>query len=511
MAWPSGAQQNTDSSSLPQSPGPYLIGERLTYNVSFSNFGTAAHLEMFVAGRCQYFGRDAIELRGRVLTPGVVYAALVSINSDFVSYVDAASGLPFHVKQIDHVSSSGQETVAEYNQGADTSTNQNQAAGNDPPGIYDLLSAIYRARALPLAEGNAYYFNIRNGGQDYRVELRIHGRQAVRTSVGTFNALVGLVRFANNSPANDYRIQIYFSDDEHHVPVVITARAQAGEIRAELAGEQIVHNPTPRPSPVRSPLATTTPEPVRPRPTPLATNRNSAPPPDTTNEDPLRNLPFKIGEQLNYRAYLPGMSEPVGNITFQVRGHQRYFDHDGLMFTAFAQTSAAVQRLFIASDQIASYVDSRTLLPFRCEMRLVEGRRQTNDILTLNQDYGNATNQAGRRIDIPIGTHDYVSIFYAMRSMDLTPPRRNAFSILINGKPHTLAIQALKRETIKMGSESVAAIQLQLTVPDDSQPDRYVLRGWISDDARRLPLRLTANTQLGELRVDLVTVPLAIN
>src|SRR5215471_7654269 len=104
MAWPSGAQQNTDSSSLPQSTGSYLIGERLTYNVSFSNFGTAAHLEMFVAGHGQFFGRDAIELRGRLLTTGVVYAALVSINSDYVSYVDPATGLPFHVKQIDHLS-----------------------------------------------------------------------------------------------------------------------------------------------------------------------------------------------------------------------------------------------------------------------------------------------------------------------------------------------------------------------------------------------------------------------
>jgi hypothetical protein len=43
---------------------------------------------------------------------------------------------------------------------------------------------------------------------------------------------------------------------------------------------------------------------------------------------------------------------------------------------------------------------------------------------------------------------------------------------------------------------------------DDPQPDKFQLRAWVSDDRRRLPLRLTAVTELGPVRADLAIIPL---
>ena len=57
-----------------------------------------------------------------------------------------------------------------------------------------------------------------------------------------------------------------------------------------------------------------------------------------------------------------------------------------------------------------------------------------------------------------------------------------------------------------MGSQSIPAIQLSLTT-DDSPSDKFQLRAWISDDKRRLPLRLTATTEIGPLRADLAIIP----
>ena len=138
--------------------------------------------------------------------------------------------------------------------------------------------------------------------------------------------------------------------------------------------------------------------------------------------------------------------------------------------------------------------------------KIKEGRSKFTEIYTINQDYGAITNAKGRRIDIPVGTHDYLSIFYAARSMMLTPAKRNAVSILVNRRPRTLFIKALGREKIQIGSEKIPAIQVSLTT-DDPQSDKYVLRAWISDDDRRLPLRLTATTEAGPLRADLVILP----
>ena len=79
---------------------PYRVGERLTYNVSFAHFTSAAHVELLVARRGTFFGREGFELRAHVETLGEVGAALYALNNEYISYVDPASGLPFRTEQM---------------------------------------------------------------------------------------------------------------------------------------------------------------------------------------------------------------------------------------------------------------------------------------------------------------------------------------------------------------------------------------------------------------------------
>jgi hypothetical protein len=197
---------------------------------------------------------------------------------------------------------------------------------------------------------------------------------------------------------------------------------------------------------------------------------------------------------------------PLGIATFQVKARSRYFDRDGLLLTVSAQTTDAAARLFVANDKIESYVDPKSLLPYRTVMNLVEGKRRLNQTLTVNQDYGTVMTDKGQKIEIPVGTHDYVSLFYVGRTFNLAPPKRNAISVLVENKPKTLFISSLRRETIELGQQKLPAIALSLTT-DDAQPDKFQFRVWISNDRRRLPLRLTCQTELGPLRADLAIVP----
>ena len=498
-ALPALAQRKNEVNALPFSDAPYAVGERLTYNVSFSNFVSAGHIELFVAAHGTAYGRDAIELRAHVETTGVVYAALYSLNNDYTSYVDPASGQPFRATQVVREAARSSSTSSDFNQPAGTAAIPDKLQSG-VPGTYDFLSALYRLRALPLAEGSTYYLTARGESQEYQAELKVKGHQGIKTNVGTFNAIVTQVRVTNNSFANDLRLQIYFTDDERHVPVLITARLSAGEIRAELAGSQLL--PAPK-------VARDTPKRVDERPPAQPTpTRNASLGPATTAPVSLSSaLPFRVAEQLNYQAFLPTVREPVGLISFQVKQLSRYFDKDGLQLTVTAETTNAAQRVFYAKDILVSYVDPETLLPYRNESQLAEGKRRSKEALTINQDHGTATSEKGRRIEMPVGTHDYLSLFYAVRSMNLTRTKPNAVSLLVNGRAKTLIITALKREIIQLGSQKIPAIQVSLTT-DDPQPDKFLLRAWISDDDRRLPVRLTAMTELGLLRADLVILPL---
>jgi hypothetical protein len=511
IAVSSSAQRN-DPGVLAFSPAPYRVGERLTYNVSFSNFVSAAHLEFLVAAHGNFFGRDAIQLKGHIETTGMVNAALFAVNNDYITYVDSASGVPFRGQQILRAASQTSDTSADFNQPAGVAALPATRTG-EFQGTYDLLSAIYRIRALPLGQSSNYFISVRDGNEAYDTEVSVTGKVAIKTNVGSFNTIICRLRIKDNSQFNGYDVKAYFSDDQRHVPVLIIVHHPAGEIRAELAGSEFVATPPVPPGPGPTPTTVIAPvtqptvvitAPPAGNITPGSGNHNSP----SDNDASLAELPFKVGEQLNYRVFLPNIASPAATANFQVRAHSKYFDHDGLLFTVNAQTSNALQNLFFASDIVTSYVDPKTLLPFHTEFSLSEGQRRFSSKLAINQDYGAATSEKGDRIEIPVGTHDYLSFFYALRTFNLTPPRRSAISILVDNKPKTLFISALQKENVQLGSQTIPAIQISLTT-DDAESDKYQLRAWISDDSRRLPLRLTAVTQLGPIRADLAIIPVS--
>lgn len=468
------------------SQAPYQIGENLTYNVSYSNFPSVAHVQVAVVSRGQYGGRDAFQLEAHVETTEIISVALLALNNDYSTFVDADNGLPIHSQVITHQGTKESQSSRDY------AVNSEGASQSSIAGVFDFLSAFYRLRALPLTPGSSYSISVKGETDSYTIEVRPEDHESVKTSAGSFNTIMAQARISSAFVRN---VKIYFSDDQRHIPVLITAKVGTGELRTELAGLEII---PPKVLPTVAPLAT-------PVPAPSA----SVPNPEVSSVAPAAGSdewPFKVGEQLNYQLYLGQNPTVVGTANFQVRGRSRYFDHEGLWLSVRAQTAGPVQKVFVANDQIDSYVDPKSLLPYRSEYKLIEGRRRLSQVLTLNQDYGTATSDKRQRIEIPIGTHDYLSFFYAMRTFNLTPPRKSAISLLVENKPKTLQVSGIKRELIQLHEQRIPAISLSLST-DDPQPDKYQLRVWVSDDKRRLPLRITCVTELGPLQADLAILP----
>lgn len=500
-----------DVASSPFSAAPYVVGEKLSYNVSFSNFPTAAHVELLVAGRGQFSGREGIELRAHVETIGVVSAALYSINNDYVTFVDPATGLPYRSRQTIREGGRSEDVSNDLNAGSLGNPAMPSTETNAAPGAFDFVSALYRLRALPLAPGAVYNISVQHGDRLYNAELRVTGRELVKTNVGSSNTLVTQVRVRGNDAADDMRVRVYFTDDERHVPVLVTLRLRAGEVRAELASTEIVPPAEATPGGVTPPLAQPTPRttntPLMPGVTPPPTRpggSTAAATPD--GAAPLPELPFKVGEELNFNFFLGKNEQPVGTASFRVRARARYFNRDGLLLTGAMRTIGAAQNLFQVNDQINSYVDATTLVPFRTELSLVEGRRQNRWVVSLDQNGGAALFDDGTRVDMPVNTHDLISVLYALRSFDLTPSKRTAVSLLVNKRPRPLYVVALSRANIQLGGQQIPAVELALTT-GEAQADQLSLRLWVSADRRRLPLRLTALTPLGPVRADLAIIP----
>jgi len=492
VVFPLFAQEKDGQTASTFSSSPYRVGEKLTYNVSFSNFPSAAHVEVEVMSRGMHFGRDAVQLRSHVETNGVVNVALFAINNDYVTYVDPATGLPFRAEESARDAIKASDSVQDFNQPAGNEAIPPKRKGF--PGTYDFLSAFYRARALPLSDGAIYDLTVHGVAIDYQAELKVIGRTTIRTNIGSFATIVTQIK-ADNSPLRNFKV--YFSDDERHVPVLLSARVKAGQITAELAGSELIKPPadasgfpTATPPIVAAPVPTPTP---RPTPTPGPATLSG-------------NFPFKIGEQLNYQVFLANNNTPFGLVSFHLRGRSRYFERDGVFLSVTAQTTGAAAQVFVARDQIDSYVDPKELMPYRTVINRAEGQRRLNQTVTFDQDTGVATVDRGMRIEIPVGTHDYVSFFYVLRTINLAATKRSPISMLVENKPKTMFADALPKESIQLGNRKIEAIPLKITT-DDQQPDKYQLRMWISADGQRLPLRFTCLTRLGPLRADLAILP----
>src|SRR6185369_5097698 len=145
-----------------------------------------------------------------------------------------------------------------------------------------------------------------------------------------------------------------------------------------------------------------------PRPTPTPLTRAPAP----------LDLPFKVGEQLNYRIFLGKGETSLGSLNFEIKSRGRFFNRDGLQIAVIGQTIGPAS--IAIKDQITSYVDPATLLPFRTELNLSEGSYHHLRIYNVDQDRGAANVDGSRdRVEIPVGTHDLISAFYSLRTFDL--------------------------------------------------------------------------------------------
>src|SRR5436190_13917535 len=477
-----GSAQKSSNTDSPFNINAYRVGEHLTYNVNYSRFVSAAHIELFVAGRDNFFGHEGIQLKAHVETKGVVNVALLSINNDYTTYVFPDSGLPYRAQHVTRQSGRTTEASVDYTQPAGTASPA-RLNTSENAGTLDLLSAVYRLRAMPLAPGASYYTTVRNEGEEYRAQVKVDGRELVKTSVGSFDAIATHV---NMKSGPDYDIQAYFTDDEWHVPVLVTARYRGGDIQIELVASTIV-----------SPQRTAPPRTVVVPTTPKAT-------PTITPTAPL-DLPFKVGEQLNYRVYLGKATTPIGSLNFEIKTRGRFFNRDGLQIIASAETNGSAP--IAIKDQITSYVDPGTLLPFRTDIIFSEAKWSHTRSYNIDQDRGVATSETPReRVEIPVGTHDLISAFYSLRTFDLTPNKSDSISVMAIHRPRVLTVKTLQRETLDLNGQKIAAIQLQLTT-DDPQRDRLQIRIWVGDDARHLPLRIMAVTDLGAVRADLIVVP----
>ncbi len=490
---PSAPKPSTNATATVAVNGsPFVVGERLSFNVSWSNFPTAARLDMEIIERGQFFGQDSFQIRTKVETLGQVRSLFGEIDNQYTSYINANNAVPYRVvSSIRQGQKQAEETVI-FDQSKQQAIFPDESVVPISAATFDLPSFVYGLRLRTLPEGDRQRFTALYGKEVIELEAIVKGRERVTTQAGIYNTVC--VKFYPQKKHTDSRAQVWFTDDAQKLPILITAKLRFGEVRAELTSATISVRPSTTVAKLNNPID----ESGRFPPSTGGTNGTNGA--HWTGDRPL---PFAVGERLNYDIAW-GNFTSVGRASFEVRqqgmlGNKRVYE-----FYGEATSTGAARTLINVNDQLSSYAAVDQLLPVRTDTRLREGKRVKQVSANYDWEKNKATLSSGTDVTIRPGTLDLVSLFYAVRASDLKIGSTfNYFFLDANHRLHTLTIKVARQEAIggPMGNRDA----LQLDILTAAPKQALLAQAWISTDSRKLPLYIVTRTRFGELRFQMTS------
>lgn len=457
-------------------PSGIHIGERLTYNISFQRYDNVGYAEICAVSRGRLGDADAIELRMKIKTSGLLSAAFFQIDQSRTTYASVESGTPVMVRRQDNSGVTVRETVSNYL--------------TSPASGLDFLTLLYKARQ----QSGAGSFILSEGERSYSVTFQPQGGERVRTDAGDFDTLISGVQSDYLTESGIQNLRVNLSSDDAHVPVLVRFKTSKGDLRISLSSIQLTEaEPDPAPTPVQTPTPKATP---RPAPTPA---------PYVDNEPLPAELGFALGENLTYKISAGGRS--LAEVSLQAKERKQFSGEDRLLLLATVTSAEPGNGIFSVGDSMRVQVNPETLAPRELSVKLSGPLAYLNGNAQFELKTGAITPTGSSRVDAPIGTHSLLSLLYAIRSFNLKPSKvisnpvnDTRVAVFWEGRAYIFTLRPSEPDTITLNGQKVSAQQIAITT-GVSRLDQLGLKLWLGTDESRVPLRIT----LGAYQADLIS------
>jgi len=185
----------------------------------------------------------------------------------------------------------------------------------------------------------------------------------------------------------------------------------------------------------------------------------------------------------------------------------------GQLVPVFLQAQTAGLVGFVTVRQLlVSNLDAVTGLPRSATLDALEpGDYRHSDQVRYDREAGTATvRQKGKHdktydLEVPPGTLDFVALVFRLRAMPLEPGARHDFPVLSGRKVTTVTVEVLERERIETRAGSFDALKVKVPTGFDGKfQEKSPTFLWLSDDARRLVVRISTDFAVGRGVADLV-------
>lgn len=204
------------------------VGEKLTYRVKYGPL-TAGTLTLQVAGIEEVAGESCYHLVSH-LRSNPDYAVLFTLDDVVESYARTSDLVTLRtVKQI-HESKYEARISADFDYRNNLVTYSDSTKCRVDEVSRDVLSLWYYFRTLDLEPEDEFLLASHVDKKNHEVEVTVGDETGIRTRMGTFQCLK--VEMQSTGAAGSG--EIYVSDDEDRIPVIIKTRMALGYITATL-------------------------------------------------------------------------------------------------------------------------------------------------------------------------------------------------------------------------------------------------------------------------------------
>ena len=226
---------------------------------------------------------------------------------------------------------------------------------------------------------------------------------------------------------------------------------------------------------------------------------------DSQEASPHR--PFRIGERLTYHVSWLNLTAVVA-----VMEVGRMEGQDGRTLAKLigtAQSTPIITKFFPVDNRVESELDLETLAPDHMTFRRREGKKKEDIEYVFHQQQGTVTAVRGgttESLPIPAGTQDIIScLYYTRTALAPTPGASLKMNVYHDKKNRQVEVRVEGLEALEGSWGKAETVKVRVIMPFHglfmNKGDIHV---WVTNDARRTPVRMKAKVVLGSIVADLV-------
>lgn len=217
------------------------------------------------------------------------------------------------------------------------------------------------------------------------------------------------------------------------------------------------------------------------------------------------------GERLHYKiAFSSGLTGSVkgGEATLSVKPSTvRVGANDTYLASLNGATTGVIEWFYQVENKYETFIDVNSGSPVMYRQSVRENKYKSSDTVYFDQNRNVATYK-NKKISIPDNTHDFVSMIYYVRSIDVSKMKKgDVFTIPFFTSDKVImskvVYDGIEQKNVNNKPVNCYAFKPQVGKGKVFNQD-YPATIWISTDSKRLPMLIEARMKVGRVKMELL-------